>query len=86
MSGVAAGQREADKRARWGAIGEVAGATFVSFVVEATGRLGPAANKFFNEKFISRQGSNLHSEDVHAEDGFCHSEVECAYDPQGKRA
>ena len=55
-SDVAAGQREADKRARCRAIGEVAGATVVPFVVEATGRLGPAANKFFNEKLISRDG------------------------------
>jgi len=55
-SDVATGQREADKRARWRAIGEVAGAAFVPFVVEATGRLGPAANKFFNEKLISRDG------------------------------
>ena len=38
------------------AIGEVTGATFVPFVVEATGQLGPAANKFFNEKLISRDG------------------------------
>ena len=57
-SDVAAGQRVADKWARWRAIGEVAGATFVPFVVEATGRLGPAANKFFNEKSSSSQGTD----------------------------
>ena len=83
---LAAGQREADKRARWRAIGEVAGATFVQFVVEATGRLGPAANKVFNEKLISRDGPYTARMFARAEDEFCHSEVECAHDPQGKRA
>ena len=56
---VAAGQREMDKRAGWQAIGGVEGAHFIPFVVEATGRLGPSALKFFNEKLISADGSHI---------------------------
>jgi len=37
-------------------LGGVEGATFIPFVVEATGRMGPCALEYFNTKIVSEEG------------------------------
>jgi hypothetical protein len=66
------------------AIGEVT--AFVPFVVEATGQLGPAANKFFNEKLISRDGPYTARMFMQKMNFAIARWNAHAYDPQGKRA
>ena len=56
---VAALHREKAKRDGWEAIGGVEGATFIPFVVEATGRMGPCALDYFNTKIVSEEGPHV---------------------------
>ena len=56
---VAARHREAAKREGWDAIGGVDGATFIPFVVEATGRMGPCAREYFDTKLVSDDGPHV---------------------------
>ena len=89
-SDVAADQREADKRARWRAIGERSRCLerhlYHLWLRRPSGWARQPINWLLFQREAHLKGRTLHSEDVHAEDEFCHSEVECAYDPQGKRA
>jgi len=56
---VAALHREKAKRDGWEAIGGVEGATFIPFVVEATGRMGPCALDYFNSNIVSEDGPHV---------------------------